>query len=311
MTNILITGKNSYIGIAVSDYLQQWPDKYNVTTIDVHGFEYLSSSTGSTSGASEGSKGEDGETAEDWSGYHTVFHVAGIAHVDVSPNSASDEVKSKYYTINTDLTEAVARKAKDDGVSQFIFMSSMIVYGDSAPIGVPKMITADTEPQPANFYGDSKLQAERKLKCLGNPEFRVCILWPPMIYGRGSKGNFPQLVKMSKLPFFPKVKNQRSMLYITNLCEFVRLMIENEESGLFFPQNGGYSCTSKLVSEMARIRGKKIVMIPCTCLLKLLGRMIPIVNKAFGNLTYDSKMSKYRSSYQVVGIKDSIREIIE
>ncbi len=294
MTNILITGKNSYIGTAVEQYLSQWPEKYKVTTIDIHNF--------------------DPEKVGDWSGYDVVFHVAGIAHVDVNPGTASEKVKSKYYAINTDLTEAVARKAKVEGVHQFIFMSSMIVYGDSAPIGVPKMITADTEPQPANFYGDSKLQAEKRISSLRDEKFRVVILRPPMIYGRGSKGNFPQLVKMSRLPLFPKVRNWRSMLYITNLCEFVKLMIENKEDGIFFPQNSAYSCTSKLVEEMAKIRGNKIVLIPCTSVLRVLGSISTvgrIVNKAFGNLTYDSRMSEYRSNYQVVGIRDSIRETLE
>ena len=61
-----------------------------------------------------------------------------------------------------------------------------------------------------------------------------------------------------KLPVFPDIDNQRSMLHIDNLCEFIRLMIDNEESGLFFPQNREYVKTSEMVKLIAEVHGKKI-----------------------------------------------------
>ena len=53
-------------------------------------------------------------------------------------------------------------------------MSSAIVYGDSAPYGKIKRITSDTEPQPANFYGDSKWQADKGVRELENDEYGYC-----------------------------------------------------------------------------------------------------------------------------------------
>lgn len=188
-----------------------------------------------------------------------------------------------------------AKKAKADGVKQFIFMSSAIVYGNSAPIGKKKLITKDTSVSPANCYGDSKVQAEIGLNKLGDSNFKVCILRPPMIYGKGSKGNFPVLEKFAmKLRFFPYAKNERSMLYIGNLAEFVRLMIENEENGVFWPQNAEYSNTSELVSEIAAAHGRKVILVHgCTWLLKLMSHFTGLVDKAFGNLVYDETMSNY------------------
>lgn len=62
-----------------------------------------------------------------------------------------------YYRVNRDLTIEVAEKAKAEGVKQFIFMSSMIVYGASKLwIVEMKVITADTPARPTNFYGNSK-----------------------------------------------------------------------------------------------------------------------------------------------------------
>ena len=129
-----------------------------------------------------------------------------------------------------------------------------------------------------------------------------------MIYGPGSKGNYPILSKLArKLPFFPAVDNQRSMLYIENLMEFVRLMVENEEQGIFWPQNAEYSNTTELVRLIAQTHGKKITVIPgFAWTLKLLSHATGLVNKAFGSLSYDQSLSWYRENYCTYELKESI-----
>lgn len=287
MKKILITGAGSYIGTSFENYINtNFPDKYTVDTVDMIG---------------------GGWKEKDFSPYDTVFHVAGIAHSDNS--KIAPEKEKLYYSVNTELTSAAAEKAKSDGARQFIFMSSAIVYGNSAPIGKTKIITADTPVSPANCYGDSKVQAEKRLKLLEDENFKVVILRSPMIYGKGSKGNYPLLAKLAlKLPFFPRVQNERSMLYIENLCEFVRLMIENEESGTFFPQNSEYSNTSELVEMIAAAHGKKIKLVGgFTRLLKIMSCFTGLVNKAFGNLTYERSISDYKENYRVAGLYDSVK----
>lgn len=286
MKKILITGANSYIGTSFEKYMSQWPDKYQVDTIDMI----------------------DGTWREkSFSGYDAVYHVAGIAHSD--NGKISEEKKKLYYAVNTDLTVETAKKAKADGVKQFIFMSSAIVYGDSASIGKKKVITKDTPVSPANCYGDSKVQAENGIRPLEDERFKVVILRPPMIYGKGSKGNYPTLSKLAqKLPVFPYIQNERSMLYIENLTEFVRLMIENEETGMFWPQNKEYSSTAEIVKLIADARGRKIRLVRgFTWAVKYLGLFTGMVNKAFGNLTYSFEMSEYKGAkYQLVTLADSI-----
>ena len=285
MKKILITGANSYIGTSIERYLAQWPQQYQVDTVDM----------------------VDGSWSErSFAGYDAVFHVAGIAHSDTG--NVSEERKALYYKVNTDLTVETAKKAKAEGVGQFIFMSSAIVYGDSAPIGQQKVITADTPLAPANFYGDSKVQAEKGILPLNDDNFHVVVLRPPMIYGPGSKGNYPVLSKLArKLPVFPKVANQRSMLYIGNLAEFVRLMIENREQGIFWPQNGEYSNTTELVRLIANAQGKNILIVPgLGWALKLLGHATGLVNKAFGSLSYDMELSRYREDYRKYSLAESI-----
>ena len=283
---ILVTGVNSYIGNSFRTYMEQFAEDYTVDGASVR---------------------NDAWKELNFSGYDCVFDVAGIAHADTG--HVSEETKQRYYTVNRDLTVALAEKAKREGVRQFIFMSSAIVYGDSAPVGKQRLITRDTQPNPADFYGDSKLQAEKGILPLGDEKFKVCILRPPMIYGKGSRGNYPTLSKMAqKLPVFPLVDNCRSMLYVGNLVEFVRLMIKNEEEGFFFPQNAQYSNTSRLVQMIAAAHGKKILLVKdCTPPLRLLSHATGIVNKAFGSLAYDMAMSEYKEEYRKFSLEESIR----
>ncbi|SFD24003.1 NAD-dependent epimerase/dehydratase family protein [Ruminococcus albus] len=287
MKKILITGANSYIGTSFEKYMAQFGDEYQIDTVDMIG---------------------DAWRSKDFSEYDTVFHVAGIAHSD--NGKISKEKARLYYEVNTKLTIRTAMKAKKAGVKQFVFMSSAIVYGDSAPIGKKRIITKNTPVSPANCYGDSKVRAEKGLRKLENENFKVVILRPPMIYGKGSKGNYPLMSKFAqKLPVFPIVDNCRSMLYIENLTEFVRLMIENEEKGTFWPQNAEYSNTSELVRMIGKAHGKRIILLRgCTAPLKLLGLATGLVDKAFGNLAYDQRMSKYKEEYRKYSLKNSIEE---
>lgn len=285
MKKILITGANSYIGTSFEKYMQQWPDDYQLDTVDMI----------------------DGSWREkDFSGYDVVYHVAGIAHSD--SGKISPEKAALYYKVNTDLTVETAKKAKAEGVKQFIFMSSAIVYGESAPIGKSKLITKETPVSPANSYGDSKVQAENGILPLNDEKFKVVILRPPMIYGPGSKGNYPILSKLAqKLPVFPAVNNQRSMLYIGNLMEFLRLMVDNEEQGIFWPQNAEFSNTTELVRLIAQVHGKKLLIVPgFTWALKLLSHVTGLVNKAFGSLCYDMTLSEYPQEYRSYNLAESI-----
>ncbi len=288
MKEILITGAGSFVGTAIQKYLEQFPDKYTVTVIGTKDGEWKNLS---------------------FSSYDTVYHVAGLAHSDVG--EVSDEVKTMYYAVNTTLAVAIAEKAKVEGVKQFIFMSSSIVYGDSAPIGVEKMIGKDTPCSPSNFYGDSKVQAEKGLFPLSSDDFRVVILRCPMIYGRGGKGNFPILKKLAmKMPLFPEVENRKSMLYVGNLAEFVRLMIENNESGIFWPCNKEWSNTSELVRLIAECHGRKIRIVPgLGWVLKGLSYVTGYVNKAFGNLAYEAHLGDYKIEYRLYSLEQSIKEM--
>jgi len=277
---VLITGINSYVGKSVKKWLDKYPNIYSVHTISLK---------------------NDSWKEKNLSQYDVVLHVAGIAHVSSDP-----KLEDLYYKVNRDLTVDIAKKAKAEGVKQFIFMSSIIIYGNSdINNGV---IDQATVPVPSNFYGNSKLQAEKSIIPLENDNFKIVILRPPMIYGKGSKGNYPKLANLARrTPFFPNFKNKRSMLHIDNLCEFIRLMINNKESGIFFPQNNEYVQTSELVRLIAETYGKKVMLIKIfNPILSVINQRIGVFNKIFGDLVYSMELSNYKQDYRVYSLSESI-----
>lgn len=286
MKRVLITGVDSYVGDSVEQYLARWPERYQVDKVDMRTPDWKNTN---------------------FSKYDCVFHVAGLAHADYK--KVSEERKALYYRVNTQLTEEAAKKAKNEGVKQFLFMSTVNVYGASAPIGKRKVITKDSVIDIVNLNGDSKFWAEQLLHELESVEFKVVILRAPMIYGRGCKGNYATLSKLAKkLPVFPDIKNERSMLYIGNLVEFVRLMIENEEQGTFFPCDKEWYCTSEIVKLIAAENGKKIILVPgCSWLLKLLSHFSGQVNKAFGSFAYDPALGAYKQNYRKYALTGGVR----
>lgn len=287
MKKLLITGANSYVGTSVEKHLKQWPQQYQVDTLDML----------------------DGSWKEaSFAGYDAVFHVAGIVHLEQAKN---DPAQAELYDrVNARLPAEVAQKARAEGVKQFLFMSSASVYGLSAPVGKVVTITRDTPLKPVDNYGISKKKAEELLLPLSGDGFKIVVLRPPMIYGKGCKGNYNAMAKLAKkLPVFPDVANQRSMLYIENLAEFVRLLLEDEAEGIFCPQNNEYTNTSEMVNLIAHANGKGILMVRgFTWALKLLSHVTGIVDKAFGSLCYDFELSSYPKDYCLKTLEESILE---
>lgn len=294
MKKILITGKNSYIGNAVAAYLEA-AGQYQVDKISL--------------------QGETWQQA-DFSGYDTILHVAGKAHVDIA--GMDEETRRLYYEVNGQLPARVAAKAKAAGVGQFIHLSSVIIYGNSAPVGRTKMITADTKPEPVNFYGDSKLQGEEGLKPLADDSFRIAVLRLPLVYGKGSKGNYPLLAKIAGItPVFPRMQGERSMIYVENLAELIRQLIDTGEGGWYFPQNEEYVNTARMVQLIGAAKGRRIrlwsILNPIVWLAsKLPGRVGALADKAFGSMTIDRSLSAQQEyHYQKYSLEESIRRIHE
>lgn len=282
MKRILITGANSFVGTNIERWLMKEPDKFAVDTVDTM---------------------NEAWKQVDYRLYDAVFHVAGIAHVDPKP-----EMAPLYYKVNRDLAIEVAKWAKEHGVKQFIYMSSRIVYRASKSMKA-NITTPDTLPNPNDFYGDSKLQAEKGLNELACDTFKVAIIRPPMIYGPGNKGNLPRLAWLAqKTPIFPAWHNKRSMLHVYNLAEFIKQVIVREMGGTFFPQNKEYADTVEIVRCFAKEHGHKVWITRMLNPLVWLGaKFLPPIPKMFADSYYVQEMSQYDFDYQVISFEDSLK----
>lgn len=279
MKRILITGANSYIGTSFENYIREnYPDQYSVDTVDMI----------------------DGKWRErDFSGYDTVFHVAGIAHVKETKDN-----RELYYKVNCDLAFETAQKAKEAGVKLFVFLSSLSVYGMDTGV-----ITNEKQPNPKSNYGRSKLEAEHLLEKLNDDDFKVAVIRPPMVYGKGCKGNFPRVVSLvKKLPVFPRVKNQRSMIYIDNLSAFIEMIIRNSDSGIKVPQNREPMCTSMMAKWIAEEAGKKLYFSYLFGFFVVVCRPFSsVLRKSFGSLVYHDAGTGI-CEYCVVNSEQSVRK---
>jgi len=259
---VLIVGANSYIGTRFATYSAA---QFDITCICARNQNWDS---------------------VDMSGFDSVLHVAGIAH-----KKQTHQLKTQYFQVNRDLVETVAKKAKDDGVRQFIFISTMAVHS----------------AKPDDFYAHSKLQAEKLLDKLREDDFQVAVVRPPMVYGPGCKGNFTKLAALIRRTLiFPKIKNARSMIYIDNLCAFLCQIIETDLGGLFHPQNKAYNCTTQMVQLIAKYQRKKIYTTRLfNWLIYLLMPFISTLEKLFAS--YEHPFKGDEANYHVVDYEESIR----
>ena len=258
MKRILITGEDSYIGTHFAAYLSGFSGEYAVETLAMKG-----------------------HTPDEYAfhGADAIVHVAAIVH-----RKETKETPALYEKINCDLAYAVAEQAKREGVKQFVFFSSMSVYGK-----VTGTITKDTVPAPDTQYGKSKLSAERRIAALADESFCVTILRPPRVFGPGAKGNPARLEQIAnRLPFCPDFENRRSMVSIDTLCEALKGYIDAPRSGVFFPQETAPLSTAELMERMRKAQNKPVrrskLLNPA---IRALRRFTRAGKKAFGDLTYE------------------------
>lgn len=287
MKRILVIGKNGIVATSFRDYMTKYND-YELKLVSSRNHEW---------------------EKEDFSKYDAVYNASGLSH-----SNARKGTENQFYEVNGRLPVEIAEKAKKEGVSLYISMSSSIVYGDMSMLFKRKDITKDTKPSAPTVYGKSKMMAEEGLKQLESDDFQVAIIRSPLIYGERQTDNFPRLVWFAMhMPVFPNIHNQQSMIYIDNICELLRLIIDNNAGGIYYPQENEYICTSKMVKNIADISGNRLHLTKIfNPVLKLLQGKINFIHKALGSATYDKSMSNhFNGDYRVVPYMEGLRRIVK
>ncbi len=282
MNNVLITGKAGYVALNLFRRLNSNPEKYSCDCLSLRDQTWKSINL---------------------SKYDTIVHCAALVHKREVKKS-----ENNYNQINRDLTYAFATKAKTSGVKHFVFISSMAVYGLDGKIGKSIVITEDTPCIPNSFYGKSKLEAENLILGLQDPSFTVSIVRPPMIYGPNCPGNYTKLRKLAlHWGIFPEIQNERSMIFIDNLCNYLEQLLSIRVAGIFLPQNDEFVCTTEMIKLIVSQHGIRKPIFS-----KLLGKVIymlnlSVVNKVYGNLLYEKPSSnKIDQNCTMIGFEKSI-----
>ena len=298
--NILVTGANSLIGEPLVTSLLS-TCKHNIIAC-VHrsveptlNCEYrFIDKLGSTTDWREALKNID-----------VVIHCADI----IKAKKSSSYSLKEFEEINNIAAINLAWQAKKSLCKHFIFLSTMSVYG--LDIG---HITASTPLNPISLYAQSKVKAEEELISLDSTEFTVTIIRPPMIYGPNCKGNFRSLYKIANTsPIFPRINNKRSAIFIDNFSEFLKIVIDEELEGILFPQNKEYFRTSEAVSLIAQFSSKTVYISKLAGLGVNMLMFSPILQKAFGSLTYDQSLpgGPNNLEYNKVSFDESIKRSVQ
>lgn len=288
MKKVIVVGEHGYVSTTFQKYIREQKKDMTLTVISSrdHKWEQV-----------------------DFHGYDAVFNASGLAHTNAKQGTEQD-----YMDVNGRLPGELARKAKREGVKIFVSISSNIVYGDFADIGTPFLISDKTEPKPTGIYGRSKILGEQTAFAEETDDFHVAVIRPPLIYGETAPGNFALLAKFAlRTPIFPDIYNEQSMIYIDNLCELIYLIIENNDRGMFYPQEREYIHTCQLVHDIARAAGHSIWMTKLfNPLLKLGSPYLRFIQRSMGNMAYVKEISgHYDWKYIVVPYEESVRRIAE
>ena len=282
---ICIIGKNSYIGNHIDEWLTK--NGHEVFQLDVLTEDWK---------------------AFDYSGFSSIVHVAGIVHQP----QCKDE--SLYHNVNTVMPVTIATRAKEQGVKSYLFLSTMAVFG--MPKRLEKnVITAETPMSPIGLYGQSKAAAEEQVLKLQDEHFNVVVVRPPNVYGKDCRGGYiPGFVMVvKKLLVIPSAYTdvKQSMLYIDNLCEFVRLAIEQKRHGVFMPQDDKAVSAVDITSAIARGLGKKVRPSKLLGLAVCIGSFIPLIQKAYGGVEYDMQLSIIDGmNYVMVPFEEAMRRTV-
>ena len=284
MHNILITGANSFVG---QNFIHNTRYKH-VNDVCLK---------------------ENKPAAIDFSGVDVVIHVAAIVH------QSKKIPEEEYYRVNRDLCLKVAKYAKKSGIKQFIFISTVKVYGGYNP---SKRVWNETSIcEPDDPYGKSKYEAEKGLKRLEDSNFIVSIVRPPLIYGIGVKANMLSIIKLvenfSILPL-GNIRNKRSFSAIENLVELIDKVIEKKASGIFIPMDEKPLSTTELTLIIAKCLNKKIFLFPLPGFLNRLGnKLLPkIFTRLYGSLEFDNSLTRKKLRYNpVITSEAGIKKMVD
>jgi nucleoside-diphosphate-sugar epimerase len=230
----------------------------------------------------------------DFSKFDVILHLAAIVHQSKITDS------KKYYKVNKDLPVILALKAKNAGVRQFIFLSTIKVYGKHQKNSEPWNENSPCYPDDA--YGKSKYEAEIELKKLECSSFTVSIVRTPIVYGPGVGANILKLIKLIEaFPLLPfkNVKNNRHYTFVDNMVGFLDRIIELKASGTFIVMDDEPLSTTELVIRMSKLLHKNTRLFRFPAFITQIGIYVfpSVFDRLYGSFYLDNSKTKRILNY--------------
>lgn len=239
---------------------------------------------------------------QDWS--KALFGISAIVHCGARVHVMNDQAQdplAEFRLVNVEGTLQLATQAAQAGVKRFIFISSIKVNGESTVLNHP--YTADNPPAPQDPYGISKMEAEDGLRELSSRTgMEVVIIRPPLIYGSGVRANFASMMRSLKqgipLPFGGVTNNRRSLVYIGNLIDLIRVCIDHPKAAnqTFLVSDDEDVSTSTLLQRLANVLGKPARLVNLSPeIIKLAAKFIGksvVADRLCGSLQVDITKTK-------------------
>jgi len=235
-------------------------------------------------------------------GIDIVVHCAGRAHIT---NENNFDPIGSYRAINCEGTENLAKQAAVAGVKRFIFLSTIKVLGEQTVPG--QAFRHDDRFNPQDPYSISKVEAEVSLKLIGESYgMEIVIIRPPLVFGKGVKGNFSSLLKLARLPIplpFGSIQNKRSFVGVENLVDLIITCIShpNAKNQTFLVSDDEDLSTPGLFSRLADAGGYNafIFRFPLALFsvsLRVLGKSA-IYDRLCGSMQVDIEYTKSQLSW--------------
>ena len=244
--NILIIGSNGFIGKSLYDYFSSFYNVYGVDVVESNQKNF-----------SQINLVSDIENLEGINTFNFIINASGSTDVKRSNELPLNDFKKNTLNVYEILSIIKTKSPK----SKFINISSGAVYGNknSAAIETDKL-------NPVSTYGFNKKMAENICEHFYN-QFKISSFSLRIFsaYGPGLKRQlfwdlYEKSLKTNQIELYGDSTDYRDFIYIDDICEFIKIIIEKNISGyhVFNLSSGMLTTIESAVKNFCNILDKNL-----------------------------------------------------